>query len=179
MSAVRYFSYLLESQKTLKERREANYGSQSLLKDDIFINPILHIDNQNDDYFMLDHYVLLGNRVDDPDKYDILLELVKDLLGKLNIVQDKENKPDGDEENPEKKAKLENLKIDGWIRQVETVDLLMDYFQTRIEIEERKDRLNQDPAELSYWPLKHWKKTRKGSLTSSMINLSRKDSLTG
>jgi len=24
----------------------------------------------------------------------------------------------------------------------------MDYFQTRIEIEERKDRLNQDPAEL-------------------------------
>jgi hypothetical protein len=144
------FQLLLESQKTLKERREANYGSQSLLKDDIFINPILHIDNQNDDYFMLDHYVLLGNRVDDPDKYYILLELIKDLLGKLNIVQnkDKENKPYGDEESPEKKAKLENLKIDGWIRQVETVDLLMDYFQTRIEIEERKDRLNQDPAEL-------------------------------
>ena len=89
------FQLLLESQKILKERREANYGSQSLLKDDIFNNPILHIDNQKDDYFMLDHYVLLGNRIDDPDKYDILRELIKDLLGKLNIVQnkDKENKP--------------------------------------------------------------------------------------
>jgi hypothetical protein len=36
------FEYLLEAQVPLKERREANYGAQSLLKEDIFINPLLH-----------------------------------------------------------------------------------------------------------------------------------------
>jgi hypothetical protein len=149
------FQYLLESQSPLKERREANYGRKSLLKDDIFINPILHIDNQSDDNFMLENYVLLGNRIDDPDRYETLLQLINELLGKLNIVQDKEKEPNGKESNPdegvegsEKKTEIESLKIDGWIRQAETVDLLLDYFQTGIEIEERKNKLNQDEGEL-------------------------------
>ena len=149
------FQLLLEAQKPLKERREANYGRHSLLKDDIFVNPILHIDNQFDDYFMLANYVLLGNRVDDPDKYDVLLELIGDLLGKLNITRheekedkEKESKSDEDEISPEKKAEIESLKIDGWIRHVETVDLLMDYFKTRKEIGERKNKLNQNEGEL-------------------------------
>lgn len=147
------FQHLLEAQKPLKERREANYGRHSLLKDDIFVNPILHIDNQNDDYFMLEHYVLLGNRIEDPDKYDVLLKLISDLLGKLNISrekekEDKESKPDEDSTGSKIKAEIESLKIDGWIRQVKTVGLLMDYFQTRKEIEEMKNKLNQDEGEL-------------------------------
>ena len=149
------FQYLLEAQEPLIERREANYGTDSLLNDDIFINPILHIDNQSDDYFMLENYVLLGNRVDDPDKYDNLLMLITDLLGKLNIVQErgkktkyKKSKTDENVNDLEKKTEIESLKIDGWIRQVETVGLLMDYFQTRAEIEEKKNKLNQDQGEL-------------------------------
>ncbi|MEJ2332978.1 MAG: hypothetical protein P8Y08_09360 [Desulfobulbaceae bacterium] len=50
------FEYLLEAQIPLKERREANYGTQSLLKEDIFINPLLHVENQKDDYLMLEHF---------------------------------------------------------------------------------------------------------------------------
>ena len=149
------FQYLLKAQKPLKERREANYGRNSLLNNDIFINPILHIDKQSDDYFMLENYVLLGNRLDDPDKYDTLLLLISELLGKLNIVQDKEkeaqdraSKPDEDEKDTEKKAEIEKLKIDGWIREVETVNLLMDYHSTRKEIEEKRNKLNQDQKEL-------------------------------
>jgi hypothetical protein len=87
---------------------------------------------------MLENYILLGNRVDDPDKYDNLLMLITDLLGKLNIVQergkktkDKKSKVDENDNDLEKKTEIESLKIDGWIRQVETVGLLMDYFQTR------------------------------------------------
>ena len=149
------FQYLLEAQKSLKERREANYGRNSLLKDDIFINPILHIDKQCDDYFMLENYVLLGKRIDDPDKYNALLLLIRELLGKLNIVQDKEkkakdreSKADEDKKDTEKKAEIENLKIDGWIREVETVNLLMDYSLTRKKIEEKRNKLNQDQGDL-------------------------------
>ena len=142
------FQYLLEAQGHLKERREANYGRASLLKDDIFFNPILHIDNQIDDYFMLENYVLLGNRIDDPDKYGVLLQLISELLEKLNIVQVKEKEPGDNEKDREKKAEKEHLKIDGWIREVGTVSFLMDYFQTNKEIEEKRNKPNQDQEEL-------------------------------
>ena len=142
------FQYLIEAQRLLKERREANYGRASLLKDDIFFNPILHIDNQIDDHFMLENYVLLGNRIDDPDKYGTLLQLICELLEKLNITQDKEKEPGDNEKDKEKKAEKEHLKIDGWIREVGTVSFLMDYFQTNKEIKEKRSKLNHDQEEL-------------------------------
>jgi hypothetical protein len=141
------FQYLLEAQKPLKERREANYGARSLLKDDIFTNPILHIDKQYDDYFMLEQYVLLGHRIDDPDRYQTLLELIKELLGRIKISreQDAGGKDEkrghvGEEKSPESKVELEKLKIDGWIREVQTVDLLLNHFKTAAEIEEKKNQ---------------------------------------
>ncbi|MFC1837713.1 hypothetical protein ACFLYW_03430, partial [Thermodesulfobacteriota bacterium] len=152
------FQHLIESQAPLIERREANFGTDSLLKDDIFINPILHIDNQNDDFFMLEKYVLLGNRIDDPDKYDTILKLLGGLLSKIDMTgEEGENKTETDETDREdirpavsdKKAELENIKIDGWIRNIKTIDLLIDFFQTRAEIEERRNKLNQDEGEVT------------------------------
>jgi len=95
-SSREIFQYFIESQQHLKERREANYGKDSLLKDDLFINPILHIDNQGDDYFMLENYVLLGHRVDDPDTYETILALISELLRKLTIYEEREKE---DEDN--------------------------------------------------------------------------------
>jgi hypothetical protein len=152
------FLHMLESQKSLKERRESNYGQKSLLKDDIFINPILHIDNQGDDYFMLENYILLGNRIDDPDKYDTLLKLLNELLGKVEIVNKKEkdskgreNKSDSNDAMSGKNSEVEHHEIDGWIRQVDTVDLLFDYLQTHTIIAEGKNKLNQDEKQLHYY----------------------------
>ena len=146
------FEYLLEAQKQLKERREANYGAQSLLKEDIFINPILHVENQNDAYFMLEQYVLLGNRIDDPDKYDVLLQLIIEILGRIRISQKRERdekvSPDGAGETTEKQSELENLKVDSWIREIENIDLLVNYFKTNAEIQEIKSKRNHDKDEL-------------------------------
>ena len=141
------FQNLLEAQKPLRERREANYGAGSLLKDDIFINPILHIDRQHDDFFMLEEYVLLGNRIDDPDKYETLLELLKELLGSIKFSrkkgsreEDKESGYDVNDQSPDRKVELESMKRDGWIREVQTVELLLDHFKTGSEIEEKKNQ---------------------------------------
>jgi hypothetical protein len=149
------FQYLLEAQKPLKERREANYGVQSLLRDDIFINPILHIDRQHDDYFMLEQYVLLGHRIDDPDRYETLLELLKELLGKIKISEEEDargkNRESGHnvvEVSPERKLELEKQKIDGWIREVQTVDLLLNHFKTGADIEEKKKQRVMSREEL-------------------------------
>ncbi len=149
------FDYLLEVQQSLKERREANYGVESLLKDDIFINPLLHVENQHDDYFMLEQYVLLGHRIDDPDRYDTLLKLVTDILAKIRITQEKE-KQDGEKDgalekgtkSSKKQSEIEYLKIDGWIREVENVDLLINYLKTSAEIQETKGKQSQNKEEL-------------------------------
>ena len=149
------FEYLLEAQVPLKERREANYGAQSLLKEDIFINPLLHVENQKDDYLMLEQFVLMGNRVDDPDKYDELLHLISGLLDRIKLSQEKEKKEMGTEvspveaaENAEKRPEVVNRKIDCWISKVENVDLLLNYFKTGAGILEMKTTGNYDKDEL-------------------------------
>ena len=150
------FQYFLEAQRPLKDRREANYGRHSLLKDDIFDNPILHIENQNDDYFMLERYVLLGHRIDDPDRYDTLLKMISDLLGKIKVseppapkeeAREKKTK-EAEEEPTDKKKKAAEHDINGWIRQVETVDLLFNYFKTTDFIKELKGRKDLNKSRL-------------------------------
>jgi len=146
------FAYLLEAQKPLIERREANYGAESLLKEDIFTNPILHAENKNDDYFMLEQYVLLGHRIDDPDKYEILLELISDILGRIKISQERgkgaEVHPDEGKKNSDKQSELESRKINSWVREVANVDLLANYFKTSVEIREKGNKKNHDKQEL-------------------------------
>ena len=150
------FQYFLESQKTLKERREANYGRESLLYDDVFTNPILHIENQDDDYFMLEQYVLLGHRLDDPDRYDVLLKLVRDLLTKIKMpeppapAQKDKDKDAGEAAEESKTEKKKNGKhdIDGWIKQVDTVRLLFDYLKTTGLIQDLKGRKEQNKEQI-------------------------------
>jgi hypothetical protein len=146
------FQYFLEAQRPLKERREANYGKESLLYDDIFTNPILHIENQNDDYFMLEQYVLLGHRIEDPDRYDALLKLVRDLLTKIKIPEppapehiDKDEKTgQAAKESKTDKKKAGKHDVNGWIRQVDTVSLFFDYFKTDGLIQDLKGRKEQN-----------------------------------
>jgi hypothetical protein len=150
------FQYFVESQRTLKERREANYGRESLLFDDIFTNPILHIENQDDDYFMLEQYVLLGHRLEDPDRYDVILKLVRDLLTKIKMPvplapeQKDKDKDAGEAEEESKTEKKKNGKhdIDGWIRQVDTVRLLLDYLKTAGLIQDLKGRKEQNKEQI-------------------------------
>jgi hypothetical protein len=149
------FEYLLEAQKPLKERREANYGALSLLKDDIFLNPILHVENQDDDYFMLEQYVMLGRRIDDPDKYDTLLQLISDTLAKIRITHEKEKAASEEERVSEEEGKsseeqpdLESLKVDAWIKEVENVDFFLNHFKTSGKIREKKSKQKQNKDEL-------------------------------
>ncbi|MDX1775051.1 MAG: hypothetical protein R3297_00555 [Desulfobulbales bacterium] len=149
------FEYLLEAQKPLKERREANYGVNSLLKDDIFCNPILHVENQDDDYFMLENYVLLGHRIDDPDKYDTLLRLISDTLAKVKmtgeedkVYNEEESTSEGEGENLEEQPESAGRVVDAWIKEVENVDFLINHFKTSGEILEKKSKHNQNKDEL-------------------------------
>jgi class 3 adenylate cyclase len=150
------FQYFLDAQRSLKERREANYGRESLLSEDLFTNPILHIENQNDDYFMLEQYVLLGHRIDDPDRYDTVLKLVRDLLSKIRMPEPSPPEPNGREKETGAAAEAGKTKkketgkhdVDGWIKQVDTVSLLFDYFNSTELIQDLNNRKKQNKEQL-------------------------------
>ncbi|KPJ98612.1 MAG: hypothetical protein AMJ60_07620, partial [Desulfobacterales bacterium SG8_35] len=123
--------------------------------EDLFINPILHVENQDDDYFMLEQYVLLGRRIDDPDRYETVLELISGMLGRINISKESETEdrdeelpPDEPEKNDDKQLEKGKFKINGWIREIETVDILTDYFRTSAEIQEKKSKKNFNKREM-------------------------------
>ncbi|MBU8848765.1 MAG: hypothetical protein KOO64_04445 [Desulfobacterales bacterium] len=114
-------------QRDLNGIRKSNFGMAGLLPEDLFLNPFLHIEKSND-YFMIDTYdILPGQRIDDADRYDLLLSGIKKHLlsmgrpgfsqksskdyGTGNIVTDKQ--------------------VDAWIKQVENVDILFDFISTR------------------------------------------------
>ena len=104
---------------------------------------------------MLEQYVLLGHRIDDPDRYETLLEYLKELLSRIKISgergmqgKDRESENEVNDKSHGKKGELENLKFDGWIRGVQTVDLLLNHFKTRVEIEEKKKQHSVARGEL-------------------------------
>lgn len=78
------FRYFIEVQREdLKEMRGSVLGAGSNLPDHVFANPILHVENPFDDYFMIDEYVLLAHRSEDPDSYQNFLALIRSLLRKI------------------------------------------------------------------------------------------------
>ncbi|MBW2502711.1 MAG: hypothetical protein JRD39_07190 [Deltaproteobacteria bacterium] len=146
------FSYLLEAQKPLLERRAANYGTQSLLQEDLFTNPLLYIENRRDDYFMLDQYVILGRRMDDPDTYEHFLQLIREVLVRVSITGEKDNpaspQPGRDSDDGPAGSERGNAAVDGWLRGIDNVALLAGYLKTAALIREKKNRQEQDRDEL-------------------------------
>ncbi len=135
--ASELLQYFSEAQShDLRSIREANFGSASILPEDFFTNPIISVDNSTDDFFMLDEYVQLGNRLDDPLQYSILLSLITDVYSQIH--RDDNDTDNQDEERETSESEIGNKEnqnketndLDKWIKQVENVDSLFNYFQT-------------------------------------------------
>jgi hypothetical protein len=78
------FRYLIEvQQESIAELRESILGPETILPEDIFSNPIIHAENPFEDLFMVEKYVLIGHRFEDPDSYENLLFLIRKLLRKI------------------------------------------------------------------------------------------------
>ncbi len=160
------FQYLVEIQSEyLKEMREAIFGFESNYPDDIFINPILYVENSFNDLFMIDQYVLLGHRFEDPDNYNTILFLVRNLLSKILLpsISDPERpKQRGEISNQDdEKASNNNLnvanhKIDEWLMHVDNIDILFNSFRSENHYKELKKQ-KEDKKELVYLK-KHIKK---------------------
>ncbi len=69
-AGIEIFQQLSRIQKErIQEIREINFGPDISACADIFSNPLLHVEDSHDDFFMMEEYrILLGRRFDDPDQ---------------------------------------------------------------------------------------------------------------
>ena len=77
--------------KKLRNMRETHFLSGEILPDNYFINPILHTNNPTDDFFLIEEYVLLGQRSEDPDNYSNIKLILHDLFSKTDLGQENIN----------------------------------------------------------------------------------------
>ncbi len=144
------FQYIVEGQQNeLRKIREANFGSESILPDDFFTNPLIHAENETDDFFMIESYVLFGNRMADPLKYDVLLTLVHSFFKQFEI--DKGNSAEkilpppilSIEESDEKDLSDQEImvsNVDNWIKNIENIDIIFNYAKSESKLREQKHK---------------------------------------
>ncbi|MGE0086689.1 MAG: hypothetical protein AB7S75_19975, partial [Desulfococcaceae bacterium] len=66
------------------EIRRINFGDSAVVSDDFLVNHMFCVNSFSDDYFMLKEYhIMLGHRLEDPDKYDILIPFLQNLLKEM------------------------------------------------------------------------------------------------
>jgi hypothetical protein len=136
-TGVEIFQYLSDIQdQHLTEIREINFGVESLMPKELFINPMLHVGDPHDDKFMMEEYgIMMGRRFDDPDRHDRLIGNLKTAI--LNLIETGPTFQNGKNERaPEKIEKL----VDQWLKSESNIDLLINYFKTETQIKKRKNQ---------------------------------------
>ena len=143
--AAELFQYLIEVQhENITEMRESILGPETILPDDVFSNPIIHAENPFEDLFMMDEYVLIGHRFEDPDSYENLLSLIRSLLRKILLkifLTDSSvaggsinqaiitQKAYGKSEKYYQDTRYDTIDI--WLNHVDNIDLLFNSFKSR------------------------------------------------
>jgi hypothetical protein len=77
-------------ENVIAKARRALFGDDFNLYYELLKNKLIFLDGNKDDFYFLEHYVLLGNYARDPDRFDAMDELFQEFLGEagVNIPQD-------------------------------------------------------------------------------------------
>jgi hypothetical protein len=129
-TGIEFFQFLAEiSDKKLRQIREINFGSEIAMYADIFTNPILHVEDSHDDFFMMDEYkILLGRRFDDPDQYNTLVDLMKEIFSDLLSPDVHKSLPDDSLKEAKPATDINEL-----LKHEKNIDQLLNYFNTKAQ----------------------------------------------
>ncbi len=75
-------------ESTLSKSRRALFGEEFRETYELLQNRFLFVENGNDDHLFLEHYVLLGNFVNDPDRFEIFDSLLLDFMRDFILAGD-------------------------------------------------------------------------------------------
>ncbi len=143
-TAAEFFTYFNECRQEIDTLREADFGRESLLAGELFENPLLFSFGRPSERFMMDHYILLGHRLEDPLNYANILQLLEKSV-QFHVAK---NAASQDIEQtcstilPHREAALEQLRIkpesDLFLRKKQNIEELFDIFKTTEEIQKAK-----------------------------------------
>ncbi len=150
--------------QNLRNMRETHFQAEQILPDTFLNNPILHTDNTADDFFLIEEYVLMGQRNKDPDNYNNVKSIIYDLLAKTDLGQRGKKEKKSSDENKNKGVKDQpyfnaggNV-LDLWIMEPGNIDRMFNCFESR-KLYERAKRAKDSKAVLQ--KLKKQIKTQK------------------
>ncbi len=151
------FEYFIDVQHEVNALRASNFGQDARLPEELFSNPILQTTLQPDGFFMIENYVLLGHRVEDPVNYNTLYNLLTLFLrGMARSPEDKAVMPPAQIDFAQSRSPMPakgfivsyDRKTDEWIKNIDNIDQLFDFFASEQTFKKLKEQ-NHDGKEIS------------------------------
>lgn len=176
------FQYFIEVQHEVSELRTSNFGDAARLPEELFSNPILQATSTPDGFFLIENYVLLGHRIEDPVNYHALINLFSRFLEHLSTSQasaDPVQPMAMPRHAPEGMGHMVNpvhARVDGWIKHVDNVDKLFNFYHT-LDIYKKLKKRHSDKHKIQ--TLKNRYKFQKQMLNLFFRNIVRENMIDG
>lgn len=118
--------------RNLRDIRESNFPAEYILPDGFFINPTLHVDDVADDFLLMEAYVLIGQRADEPDNFSSLKAIIDAIMAKTDLGREGSA---GEQKDAAAQAEEGSASAgdrpDHWLMGSENIDLMFNCFDTR------------------------------------------------
>ena len=139
--------------KEVKPMHEAVFGKRASFFEDCLKNSMLHVSQANNEIFMLTEYdISLGKRIEDSDKYETLLYIIRQLFNLIDIkdpaakgvpVEKRMAVPDlQDDDDAAQRQQDYNQKIDRLILCPDNIDRLLNWSLTKDKYQSLKKQAN-------------------------------------
>jgi len=127
--------------RKLRDLRETHFSPPDILPNFYLTNPLFHTNNPNDDFFLIEEYVLMGQRSEDIDTYKSIKSILHELFGQIDLTSDNYR---GDNENTSERKdhEVNNILdtensgfVDALIMEPDNIDRLFDYIASQEQYE--------------------------------------------
>ncbi|MCX5849908.1 MAG: hypothetical protein NTW65_10720 [Deltaproteobacteria bacterium] len=123
--------------RKLRNLRETHFPPCDILPDYYIANPLLNTNNPNDDFFLIEEYVLLGQRSEDLDNYTSVKSIIYELFAQTDLAsknKEDDNYANVSEGNIQKNNLLlfvENNEFDSYLMEQDNIYRMFDCFHSR------------------------------------------------
>ena len=126
--------------RKLQDLRETHFSSHDILPDFYLTNPLFHTNNPSDDFFLIEEYVLMGQRSEDIDNYKNVRSTIYGLLGHIDLTdaQEGDDYPDTSKRTFQEFNGIfdaENYMFDLLLMESDNIDRMFNYIDSQEQLE--------------------------------------------
>lgn len=121
--------------RKLRDLRETHFDFNDILPSFCLTNPFFHTNNPNDDFFLIEEYVLMGQRSEDVDNYNNLKAIIYELLGQVDLTSDAGG---AKIQNDHEIFEVDNRVFDALMMEPDNIDRMFNFFDTQEQYEKAR-----------------------------------------